>query len=178
MSNKMFLLLLVLFQPLISDAQNEPKERPYKLWLRSMDSPVVKIGYLQSLSDSSMTIHRGWYVKPREQQTFQAEQIQWVKFRKEGKVLRGVGIGAALGLTTGIIWGVALGDDPPCGPPPLYFCFSLTRFQKGMFISLISVPVGALVGGLVRSGKTKFTLDGRRSEYNRQRKLIESFRKN
>jgi len=62
----MFLLLLVLFQPLISDAQNEPKERPYKLWLRSMDSPVVKIGYLQSLSDSSMTIHRGWYVKPRE----------------------------------------------------------------------------------------------------------------
>ncbi len=155
----------------------QPKGKPYKLWLRSTNSTKISAGYLHALTDSSITVDRGWYYKPMEKQEFQATQIKWVKFRKDGKTRRGAGIGAALGFVTGLAWGVALGDDQPC-PPQSWVCFSLTRFQKGLLISCATVPVGGLVGWLVSSGKTKITIDGKRSEYIRQRKLIESYMRN
>lgn len=169
---------LLITLPLISIAQNKPKSgKPYLLWLQTTDSQNWERGFLHSLTDSSIIIHKSWYVKPREKQAFHVEQIKWVGFRRQGKVLEGVGIGAALGLATGMIWGLALGDDPPCHILPLGRCIPLTGAQKGFFISLSTVTLGAFVGGLVGGKRTKITLDGKRSEYARQRKRIESYRR-
>lgn len=134
--------LLLFLLPFAGAAQDTPKNDTYQVWLRSQHQRKPAMGYLRNLSDSTMTLCTSRYRADTGLRVYPVEQVQWVKIREEGSILRGVGRGALFGFALGFVYGFLRGDNSPCKENGI--CIRISPFQSGLIYSLITTPVGAV----------------------------------
>lgn len=166
--------MLLCFLPLAAGAQEKHHGSNYQIWLRNQNHSIAD-GYLHQLSDSTLTLSTSRNSVNPDLRVFPVEQVEVIKYRKRGSIARGILSGALVGLFAGFGYGLMQGDDPPCKSDQ-WVCVRFSATQKGMFYSAITVPAGALVGGIIGSFKTEINIGGSRSEYARQREQLERFR--
>ncbi len=165
-------LIISFLLPLSGNTQDTLKNDIYQVWL---GGPGIRAsGYLHRLSDSTLTVSNSFRKTSPNLKEYKVEQVQWVKFRDRHSILRGAGWGAVLGFAFGFFTGIVQGDSPTCDGGGI--CVRLTAFQKGLYSSLITTPIGAITGGILGSFKTKITFGGSRSGYARQREELEKYR--
>lgn len=168
-------LLLLCLLPHAAEAQKKQDVGPYEVWIRNEKKHTVTHGYLQNLSDSTLTMIPIWHQKNKSTKVFPIEHVKWVQVRKRGNLGKGIVWGAAIGLVTGIAIGFLDGSDPPCEQNS-FFCFRLEAHEKAVIYGMLTVPAGMIIGGVIGGVKTKFTIKGSRSDYARQREQLEKYR--
>ena len=168
-------MLLLCLLPFAAAAQKKQDVAAYEVWIRNEQKHSVTHGYLQNLSDSTLTMIPIWHQKNKSTKVFPIEHVQWVQVRKKGNLGKGILWGAAIGLATGFALGFLDGDDPPCDKNT-WCVFHYNTSEKGLLYSTLTVPVGMIVGGVIGGVKTKFTIKGSRSAYARQREQLEKYR--
>lgn len=169
----LFLLCIGLF-PIPGVAQDTLKNDNYQVWLRSSQQRTLSLGYVQSLSDTTMTLGLSRHKSETGLHVFPVEQVEWVKFRERRSIVRGIGRGALFGFAVGFVYGLIQGDDPPCKKNE-WICIRFAAHEKGLLYSVFTTPIAAVAGGVIGSFKTKITI-GSRSEYARQREVLEKYR--
>ncbi|MFN0216153.1 MAG: hypothetical protein ACKVT2_17990 [Saprospiraceae bacterium] len=115
MKNKILLFFLFsagLF-PIAGATQDTPKNNTYEVWLRSQQHRKLSLGYLQGLSDTTLTLCTSLHRANTGLRIFPVEQVRWVKFRERQSIVRGIGRGALLGFALGFVYGFLKGDTSP-----------------------------------------------------------------
>ncbi len=130
--------------------QRSNKNAMYKVWVRTVENEKVH-GYLGAVGESTIVVLN---LTRHKKRTLSLEEIKTIKFRRKGKVTKGIVYGAFSGLALGGGVGFASGDDPP----PAYF--SLSAGQKATILGVLAVIPGAIIGGGLSSNKTKILIDG------------------
>ena len=168
-------LLVFCLLPFAAAAQKKQEVAAYEVWIRNEQKHSVTHGYLQQLSDSTLTMIPIWHYRSKSIKVFPVEHVQWVQVRKKGSLGKGIAWGAAIGLVTGFVLGYLDGPDPPCEPNT--WCFmNYNSSEKGILYSTLTVPVGMIIGGAIGGVKTKITIKGSQSAYARQREQLEKYR--
>ena len=98
----LFLFCIGLF-PIAGVAQDTLKSDNYQVWLRSSQQRKLSLGYVQSLSDTTMTLGLSRHKSKTGLRVFPVEQVEWVKFRERRSIVRGIGRGALFGFAVGFV---------------------------------------------------------------------------
>jgi hypothetical protein len=135
-------------------------------------------GILKQVVQDRIQVVPGFYGKQpisgdASQLTIPSQEIQQLRLRRKGRVGRGILTGATAGVVSGVIIGLASGDDPDCdyNPNTLYlpgqflvaaFCegTSMTAGQKAVLAGAGLGLAGGLVGGILGSIKIKIPING------------------
>ncbi|MDO8368027.1 MAG: hypothetical protein Q7T20_14590 [Saprospiraceae bacterium] len=175
---KIRILLLSLFFaglfPGVCLGQDTLNNDTYQVWLRSQQQRKLSLGYLQSLSDTTLALGTSRHNAKTGLRVFSVEQVQWIKFRERQSIVRGIGRGALFGFAVGFLYGFMQGDNSACEDNRN--CIRFSPVQSGLIYSMITTPFGAVAGGAIGSFKTKITIGHSRSEYARQREVLEKYR--
>jgi hypothetical protein len=99
-------------------------------------------------------------------QVYRAEQLKWIKFRHAHAIGRGIFLGGGIALATGILAGIAQGDDTP---QPETICAFCKAEEKAKLNALLLTPVGFVIGSAIGGRKIKVPLDGSRATLARQK---------
>lgn len=159
--------------PVVSPpTQDTLKNKLYAVW---MNESIFKKRYLWGLTDSTITLGTNPKRPRTGLVTYPIEEVKWLNVRREKNVLCGAGIGFATGAAIGFIIGYAEGDDR-CNPGS-WCILELTARQKGSFVAMLGAPIGAMVGGVLGSIRTKIPINGSRNTLAQQRKELEQYRR-
>jgi hypothetical protein len=113
------------------------KKLVFKAFVLTQPQTKRMVGILQEVRDSSIVI-----ISKEKEIEIPSVQIQEIKIRRKGAVGNSAGVGALIGVGTGVVLGIASGDDNPDN------MFALTAVEKSvMYGFLLSLP-GALVGSV------------------------------
>jgi len=162
---KILFITLVIFclshQSLLGQTtQQVKKNNYYKTWVTTDNSSKVK-GYLSEVGDSLIIISN---LSNNEIKSIRLKNVKNIKFRKKGRIGKGILYGALAGIAIGAGIGFSGGDDEDC------FLFCLTAKQKAVLGgTLLSVP-GALIGGIIGSARIKIPING--NTKNRKKELL------
>lgn len=137
------------------------------IWVHTMDKHRTNARYLSEYQDSSITIMDR---KKNNKQIINIENITYLEFRRKGDELRGFFLGAFGGCLTGVFLGLARGDDDTAD------FFSLSAEQNAVLFGILLTPPGAILGSILGSRKIKVPINGDINNYNRQKKIIESYK--
>ncbi len=155
--------------PVVSPPTHDTlKNRIYAVWV---NGSIFKKRYLWNLTDSTITLGTNPKRPRTGLVTYPIEEVKWLNVRREKNVL----LGAGIGFVTGAAIGYAEGDDR-CNPGS-WCLFELTAGQKGLFVAMLGAPVGAMVGGVLGSIRTKIPINGSRNTLAQQRKALEQYRR-
>lgn len=147
---KVFLLIICCaFQ--LSAQETEKHKKEYKVWVKLINGKSIK-GYLLQLKDSSITVAHGDSAYADD---FLISDIEKLKFRRKGRVGRGIAIGAGSGLVLGAVSGYAAGDDYWFG----------SKEEGAAFAGTLLMPLGATVGGLIGAIKKTYLISGNLNNY-------------
>jgi len=108
--------------------------------------------------------------KKSNKQIINIENITYLEFRRKGDELRGFFLGAFGGCLTGVFLGLARGDNDTADS------FSLSAEQNAVLFGILLTPPGAILGSILGSRKIKVPINGDINNYNRQKKIIESYK--
>lgn len=145
------------------------KLKKYNIKIRTVDNKTM-YGRFQSINDSQVLLIRstnGSYTIP-------AENIQSFTMKRKNSALKGALIGLGVGTLTGIIIGLASGDDPLMEPSPSDFgitaainnAFAMTAGEKAVVGGIGLGTTGAIVGAIIGAvAKKKFIIGGRKEKY-------------
>lgn len=150
--------------PTPTSKPQELNKQIYHVWV---DGPIKQRRYLWEVTDSTITLGTNARRPEIGKQVYRVEEIKWIKFRHAHAIGRGILLGGGIALTTGILAGVAQGNDTP---KPETICVFCTAEEKSKLNALLLTPVGMVIGGAVGGRKIKVPLDGSRATLARQKK--------
>ena len=142
----------------------------YKIWVMPMDkSPKLK-GYLTGLEDSLITVskHLNKLELTRNNQSINIQNIETIKFRRKGRIGRGILVGALTGFTIGGILGLSSEDDRRG-------IVSFTKEQKALMGGVVLSVPGAIIGAIIGSLKVKIPINGNRTTFKNRKKDLRNF---
>jgi len=166
------LVLVFLVSKSQSDEGYAKKIKPFNAYIKTLDNKTVK-ATLRGINDSMLVVS----VSQRGQQWhIPAENIQSFSIKRKNSAARGALIGFAIGAATGILVGLASGDDPVYNEPVydpftavavgLNNMFAMTAGEKalagGIGLGLSGAIIGSITGALV---KKKFIIGGRKETF-------------
>lgn len=126
----------------------------YKIWVSTREGNVIK-GILAGTSSSSVIIFPGKFNKYNGKSKLSLinesyTNITAIQIHKRGALLKGMLIGAGIGIAPvliGSIFGPSIG-------------------QGGAYVSFITFPLGTIIGAIIGStSKKKFFIDGDKSRF-------------
>jgi hypothetical protein len=164
-----FFTILFLTCTVTAFSQPEKTLRPYRVWIKKINVSKPEHGYLSNCSDSTLTLNYTYNLRQQNFSTTPVNQIEYVAFRKLDKPANGTLLGAFSGFIVGFTTGLMLGDDPPNQ------WFRMDKEQKGVAISIFTLPIGAIVGGLIAKRKIYYYIDGSSASYARQKEKIRRY---
>lgn len=164
MKNAVICLMVICCSFNLSAQKTKNKSRIYKLWVELKNQDIVK-GYLIQLKDAAIVIVEKEGAEPR---VLTIGTIEELKFRRKGKIGISVGIGAGAGLVAGAIAGYASGDDEPG-------FLSMTAEDKAIGSGILLLPVGAGIGAIVGTGRTKYPIHGELKNYTNYRMELDKY---
>lgn len=164
MKNAVICLMVICCSFCLSAQKRKGKPRVYKVWVELKNKDNIK-GYLIQLKDSAIVIVENSLTEPLPVSIANIEEL---KFRRKGKIGMGLGIGAGAGLVLGAITGYASGDDEPG-------FFSMTAEDKAVVSGILLVPVGAGIGALVATGRSKYPIHGELKNYINYRRELDKY---
>ncbi len=159
---------------------NKPKEFIVNV---TLSAGGKSSGVLYDINDSNLTVQRQTTYKRQVQKRYlpyQPDLIKSVKIQRKNSPLRGILIGAGVGLVSGAIIGLAAGSDPTYPYPnpnddpyginamsvSLSNAFAFTATQKAVLAGSAGMLCGTLVGALLGTfAKKTFIINGRREKY-------------
>mgnify|MGYP001552010241 CR=1 FL=1 len=101
----------------------------------------------------------------------EGKEIKVLKFRRKGAIGRGAWIGALGGAATGVIIGLADGDDEPEG----WWDFTMTAEEKALAGGIVLVIPGTFVGMIIGALPKRFVIKGDKESYLSQLPEIEQY---
>ena len=191
MMRKIFWLILLLVSAETAVGQHQLNTRPYQVWVDRTGGTMVT-GILNQVAQDHIQIIPGFYsdqVKSLDTPhlNIPSQEIQQLRLRRKGRVGRGILLGAAAGVITGVIIGLASGDDPDCeyDPNSLFlpvhfvgaFCeaTSMTAGQKAILAGTGLGLAGGLVGGIIGSIKIKIPINGSQNIFEANRPRLKGY---
>ncbi len=120
----------------------------------SINDGVKKKRYLWGITDSTITLGTSRDNPNKGLRTIPAEQINWIKVRKEGKIGIGIGAGMAIGGLIGYIYGYTTADKSDTFFSPDFY---------GKIAALPVIPIGGILGGILAGRRPRMNIDGRRT---------------
>jgi hypothetical protein len=166
--------------------QKAPTSKVYEAWMAVTSEDRAGYyaeyrGRLRELRDSSVVLayrKRNNY----ENYTLAVRDIERMAFRTTGRVGRGAIFGTLGGFAAGYLLGYAFSsDDEPRNAnsgPPYYINLPeilLSRGDKALVVSLLTTPLGGVVGALIGTKKIKIPIGGSQSAYQRQREQLQQY---
>jgi hypothetical protein len=184
------LLLIAGLSSIIAAAQTDSalSEKKFKNFIakikttnnRSIKGLVYPITTTDELAISRFTKTNVNSLSLAETMSIPAENIQSFTIRRKNSVLKGALIGLGIGAVTGVVIGLASGDDPIAPYPDpstdifglgtlatgIQNSFAMTAEQKaiggGIGLGITGAIVGTVVGALV---KKKFIIEGKKEKF-------------
>jgi hypothetical protein len=133
----------------------------YKAWVKPIDKSHQVKGCLSEIGDSMIIVTN---LSNYKNKSIELKNIKSIKFRKKGKIGKGILFGALIGFSVGGILGLSEGDDEDC------FIFCQTAEQKaGTYGILLAIP-SAIIGGVIGSVRIKIPING--NSRNEKEKLL------
>jgi hypothetical protein len=168
-----FLVFILSF--FVSNSQSDSgyvgKVKPFNAYIKTIDNKTIN-ATLRGVNDSLMlvTMSRGEYLQ------IPAENIQSFTLKRKNSVGRGALIGFGIGAATGIIIGLASGDDPVYNEPvndpfsgifvSVNNAFAMSAGEKavagGLGLGLTGAIIGSITGAL---SKQKFIMGGKKETF-------------
>ena len=148
----------------------------------SIGNPPKKLkGSLFQLNDSSMAVVPNELIKQdfygeMESLVVKIDQVNMLKIRRKGSIVKGAVIGAISGLAIGFVVGLAIGVDenmPKTGTP--FDIYRKTAAKQGLMYGAISMVPGAAIGALIGSISIKIPINGNQGTYEKNRKKLERY---
>lgn|SRR4030095_14438874 len=143
------------------------KVKPFNAYITTIDSKNIK-ATLRGINDSMLLVT----TSQGSQWQIPAENIQSFSMRRKNSVGKGALIGFGIGAATGIITGLAKGDDPVDNAPGFVsssdFSDAFTSTAGGKaFVGGIGMGIGgAIIGGMIAALlEKKFTIGGKREAF-------------
>ncbi len=131
----------------------EKNDALYKAWVIPVDNSLMIKGHLKETTNSSIIMFNS---RTLQDQTFSFQQIEELRFRKKGRVLKGALIGALSGVVIGGTIGLASGDDEGgC------FVFCYTKEEKALMGGISAAIPGTIAGAIIGSMKIKIPINGK-----------------
>ncbi len=168
MKKYIFLIILNIFFAIHAYAQIDSSfsAKPrHTIRIFTLNSSTVD-GILTSINDSAVFIYPGNFREWKQQKTFPItitpySTINKIQTKKRNGILKGVVIGAGIGIMPVLLDAIF---TPKGGTK---------SGEGGAYISLVAVPLGTLVGGIVgATSKKKFQIGGDETKFQRFRKKI------
>lgn len=135
------------------------KPRVYSITIK-LNKKEFRTGYLANLTDSALQLssspvyfHLG--TKNQFNTAYNYDKIERVSIQRKGAIGRGAIQGALIGLSLGVITGLASGNDSPDGI--LYFSAAAKAIGLGIMGILAGAIVGLVLGAFVHK---RFAIDG------------------
>ncbi len=135
---------------------------PRRIWVSANQGDITK-GLLVAASDSTLNIFQGKHGDWNKQSGAQVltlfySDINGIKIKRKGGLIKGLGIGAGICLLPVIIGSI----------------FGKSTGEGGAYVSLVAVPVGIITGAIIGStSKKTFFIGGDRSRFQLFRKRID-----
>jgi hypothetical protein len=136
-------------------------KRIYSIRVETMNDNRIN-GILLSNNDSSVYVYPGTLNQLKDNENFRTAVFDYpnikeikVKKKNDGGLFKGMVIGAGIGLAPAILSGI-FGEG-----------------EGGAYVSVITVPVGAITGAIIgASGKKKFRINGNKDNYAKFRSKV------
>jgi hypothetical protein len=182
---KLLFPIAFLLAALIASTQSDPeqpgkKQRPFVIRVTTNDSKAMT-GLLRSINDSQLVLLRSLKPAPspvsaHDQFQIPAENIKSLTVRRKNSALKGALIGLGVGALTGIIVGLADGDDPVYTDPvydpfsaiavSISNSFAMTAGEKAVVGGLVLGAGGAIIGTIIGAVvKKKFIIGGKKEKF-------------
>jgi hypothetical protein len=169
-----------LFAFFISQAQSDSitsvkKQKTFNTSIRTLDHKMIN-GRLYAINDSQVVLLKSG----NKYQYISAENIKSFSLKRKNSVLKGALIGFGAGAITGIIIGLASGDDPVMEYPDpstdpfligsfvtaLNNSFAMTAGEKAVGGGLALGASGAIIGTIIGAvAKKKFIIGGKKEKF-------------
>lgn len=167
-----FWIMLLTFSGL--NAQNHKFGKKYLTRAFEKNSPISKNGFLTQVLDSSVVISykTGNSVVFTSHQEIPVQDIDYLRFNKDGGVGGPILLGALAGLGAGFIIGYSMGEDKNC---------SLICYSAGTKGGLIGIPMalgGGIIGGFIGvSSIKKIIINKNQKSYEDQKGMIRIYQR-
>ncbi len=133
-------------------------------------------GYLGALNEQSITLIQPGLNGLRPGLEIPITDLKRLKFKESGSVKRGFLYGAFIGFSLGFVYGLATSGSYSCNNNSS-FCIRISPLAVSLFTGLIATGPGLIIGGIVGSLRTSFPINGRQTEYERQKDKLEQYRR-
>lgn len=153
------------------------KARTYISWISLNNISQKKRGCLYQVNDSSLalipgTILKQGYYEDWEYELYKGDQINKIKIRRKGSILKGALFGALAGLTAGAILGIVEGDDEPSST---WDIINYTAGQKAIMYGAFFIIPGAAIGAALGSIKINIPINSSMETYHQKRKKLRKY---
>lgn len=158
-TNLVTLLGVLLFFSIGLHAQkSKKKNRTYMVWVSKIDNSKKIKGLLHEVNNESLKI----IDRHSKEINIDASNIEIIKIRRKGKIVRGAWIGAASGAVFGVIFGL-IADDEDTNE-------GLVATGGGLAFGILGTGVGIVVG----ANKKKVKINGETSLYKDNLEFLQS----
>lgn len=167
-----FLITLFAAQAQTDSASSSEKHKIFNVSIQTLDKKTIN-GRLFAVNDSQLVLSKpsGYYTVP-------SENIKSFTLKRKNSVLKGTLIGFGIGVVTGVVAGLASGDDPiqqaPADDPfglgalaaGIGNSFRMTAGEKALAGGAIMGTTGALIGTIIGAvAKKSFTIGGKKEKF-------------
>jgi len=174
MKKLIFLITIFSIQLVYAQTENEfekKKEKKFIAAIKPTDGTVTK-GEITGINENSIHI--------KNLSPYSYNQVQTISVKRKNSVLRGALIGLGVGIASGVLVGLASGDDKeqpyypysqdPYGIGNLFVAiensFAMTAGEKALYGGIGLGVTGAVAGAIIGAvTKKKFTLGGKKEKY-------------
>ncbi len=158
-----------------SDSTSDKKQKSFTVFIRMLNNKMIK-GRLYAINDDQLVLLKS----VNNQQYIPVENIKSFSLRRKNSILKGALIGFGTGALTGIIMGLASGDDsvdeyPDASTDPwgigtfgtaLNNAFALTAEEKALVGGIGMGASGAIIGTIIGAvAKKKFIIGGKKEKF-------------
>jgi len=172
---KLSFLIVCLFTLVVSQAQSdstvEKKQKTFNVSIKTLNNKMIK-GKLYAINDSQLVLVKSF----NNHQYIPAENIRSFSVQRKNSILKGALIGFGIGAVTGIVAGLASGDDPVYNEPvydpfsaiavSINNAFAMTAEEKAIAGGLGLGASGAIIGTIVGAvAKKKFIIGGKKEKF-------------
>lgn len=170
------LLAFFSFNPLVAQKQGGNITLS-RTWVSILGEPFKFEGVLYEVKDSAILVSNSLRVSDYSANKFdvtslQIHNIQEIQIRRNNRMKNGMWIGAIAGFAVGGIWGLLLGDDPPCYKS--WLCFRITAGQKALLLGIPLAFLGGSIGRKIGSVKITIPIFGSMDNYNKNKERLRS----